>query len=52
MTTGEKITVRCFECFERIVVGPGANKVTCPSCQKEWLIYWPLPNFAKIKGTA
>ncbi len=45
-----KTMVRCLECFERVEVKLGAREVQCGSCGTKYLIYWPDPSIAKIKG--
>lgn len=48
----EEIVVRCKNCLERFSVEPGAEKATCPHCNKEWRISWPRPGQATIRGAA
>lgn len=45
-----KNMVRCLECFVRIEVEPKATETKCPNCGTKYLIYWPSPEVAKIKG--
>lgn len=44
--------VRCLECFARIDVPARAKRVDCFQCHTRFLIYWPSPDVAKIKGIA
>lgn len=46
------IKVRCLECFTRIDVPPRTKEIKCPNCSTKFLIYWPTPELAKIKGLA
>ncbi len=43
--------VRCLNCFVRISVPPGTERLTCPKCGIEYVIYW-RGSQAKIAGTA
>ena len=36
----QKAEVRCLNCFVRIEVPPGAQKLTCPNCKVEYVIHW------------
>jgi len=47
-----KIELRCLECLARIKVPLRSKEVECPNCGTKFLIYWPTPNIAKIKGVA
>jgi DNA-directed RNA polymerase subunit RPC12/RpoP len=46
------VEIRCLECLARIDVAPKAKEVECPNCGTKYLIYWPTPDIAKIKGVA
>ena len=46
------IELRCLECMVRIQVAPEAKEFNCPNCGTKFLIYWPAPDIAKIKGIA
>lgn len=45
-----KAEVRCLECLNRIKVAPKTVDTKCPHCGARYLIYWPSPDIAKIKG--
>lgn len=49
-TIREKPMVRCLECFDRVEVPLKATEMKCPNCGTKYLIYWPAPDIAKIKG--
>ena len=48
----EAIEVRCLNCLKRITVEPGAEKATCSSCGTEFVLSWPRPDQAKVRGLA
>ncbi len=43
-------TVRCLQCFERIVLPSGAKTYKCPKCGYEWRLFWIAPDFPRIRG--
>jgi DNA-directed RNA polymerase subunit RPC12/RpoP len=46
------VGIRCLECLAHIDVAPNAKEVECPNCHTRFLVYWPTPDIAKIKGVA
>jgi predicted RNA-binding Zn-ribbon protein involved in translation (DUF1610 family) len=42
--------LRCFNCFTRLEIPPGAKLFTCPKCGVEYEIGWRAGQ-AKILGT-
>ncbi len=43
-------TIRCLNCFERIVPPNGVETYKCPHCGYEWRISWLSPDFPRIRG--
>jgi hypothetical protein len=41
---------RCFNCYKRGTVEPGAETCKCPHCGFEWRIVWIDPTFPRIRG--
>ena len=36
----QHITLRCLNCFERIRIKTGAEKVTCAGCGEDYIVGW------------